>query len=168
MRKKTQFLKTKEPQNERFTPRTFPLAHRILNGFHHPQHIIDPRVPRLSQLAREYRITGDHQTLARAMEGATEEIIGRKLHLNGPGIIAAIASDMGLSPEQIKGLLILSRTVSLIAHSIEENQREKPWRGSGRADITQPLDLSLQKPEYYDGPPRRSLHGDEKRGTRPF
>ena len=79
-------------------------------------------------------------------------------------IIAAIASDMGLSPEQIKGLLILSRTVSLIAHSIEENQREKPWRGSSQAEITQPLDLSLQRPEYYDGPSRRSLPEERTQG----
>ena len=68
-----------------------------------------------------------------------------------------LASDMGMHPEQIKGLLILSRTVSLVAHSIEENIREKAWRASSGADITQPLDLSLQKPEYYDGPADRSL-----------
>jgi len=71
---------------------------------------------------------------------------------------------MGLSPEQIKGLLILSRTVSLIAHSIEENQREKPWHGSGQAGITQPLDLSRQKPEYYDGPDRRVLGEEGRQG----
>lgn len=130
---------------------------KILNGFHHPQHIRDPRVPRLEALAEEYGIRGDHQKLAKAMEQCTEEIIGKKLYLNGPGIIAAIASDMGLNPEQIKGLLILSRTVSLIAHSIEEKEREKAWRASANSDITQPLDLSLQLPEYYDGPARRTL-----------
>jgi len=130
---------------------------RIINGYHHPQHIIDPRVKRLSELAEEYNIKGLHQELAWAIEDNTEDVIGKKLYLNGPGIIAAISSDMGLKPEQIKGLLILSRTVSLVAHSIEENEREKAWRASGKAEIIQPLDLSLQLPEYYDGPEKRNL-----------
>jgi citrate synthase len=130
---------------------------KIINGYHHPQHIIDPRVSRLLELAASYEIRGKHQQLARAIENATEKVIGKKLYMNGPGAIAAISSDMGLSPEQIKGLLILSRTVSLIAHSIEEGEREKGWRASTQTGITQPLDLSLQLPEYYDGPEDRSL-----------
>jgi citrate synthase len=133
---------------------------RIINGFHHPQHGKDPRVGRLAELAERYGIMGEHQELAWAIEDFTEEIIGKRLYLNGPGIIGAISSDMGLKPEQIKGLLILSRTVSLVAHSIEEGEREKAWRASGEADITQPLDLSLQLPEYYDGPEKRRLKED--------
>ena len=130
---------------------------RILNGFHHPQHIEDPRVRRLFQLSDEHGTSGDHQRLALAMEEATRTVYGRIFHLTGPGAFAAVGSDMGLTPEQIKGLIILSRTVSLIAHAIEENDREKGWRASSRTDIIQPLDLSLQLPEYYDGPPDRRL-----------
>ena len=129
----------------------------ILNGYHHPQHIRDPRVQRLLQLAEEYGITGQHQHLAKAIERATEKVYGRFFYLNGPGAIAAIASDMDLSPKQIKGLLILSRTVSLVAHSIEEMEQEKGWRASTRSRITQPLDLSLQLPEHYNGPEQRGL-----------
>jgi citrate synthase len=130
---------------------------RIINGYHHPQHIVDPRASRLLELARQWGIAGKHQLLAAAVEAATEPVYGKRLYLNGPGAIAAICSDMGLSPEQIKGLLILSRTVSLVAHSIEEAEREKGWRASTHSDITQPLDLSLQRPEYYDGPQERKL-----------
>jgi hypothetical protein len=72
---------------------------------------------------------------------------------------------MGLDPEQIKGLMILSRTVSLVAHSIEETRREKGWRASRSADITQPLDLSLQLPEHYDGPSLRPLPRPDRRGA---
>lgn len=130
---------------------------RILNGFHHPQHIRDPRVRRLFELSEEYKITGEHQKLAEAMERATGKVYGRVLYLNAPGAFAAIGCDMGLTPEQIKGLIILSRTVSLAAHSIEEMEREKGWRASGKSKIVQPLELSMQLPEYYDGPPDRSL-----------
>jgi len=99
--------------------------------------------------------------LALAMEEATKTVYGRVFYLNGPGAFAAVGSDIGLTPQQIKGLMILSRTVSLIAHAIEENEREKGWRASTKADITQPLDLSLQLPEYYDGPSERTLSEPE-------
>jgi len=130
---------------------------KILNGYHHPQHIRDPRVDRLCELAAEYGIQGPHQQLAHAIQDATGRYYSRTLYLNAPGIMAAILSDMDFTPGQIKGLAILSRTVSLVAHSLEEQDREKAWRGSGNSEITQPLDLSLQSPEYYDGPGKRSL-----------
>ena len=130
---------------------------RIINGYHHPQHIQDPRTRRIAEVAEANGITGPHQDLAWAIEESTKKVIGKQLYLNAPGIIAAIGSDMALNPEQIKGLLILSRTVSLVAHSIEENEREKIWRASTTSTSVQPLDLSLQKPEYYDGPDKRSL-----------
>ncbi len=137
------------------------LRHRqegtMLSGYHHPQHIRDPRVARLFRLAETYGVQGDHQRLSKAIETATKDVYGRYLFLNAPGALAAIGSDMALSPGQIKGLMILSRTVSLVAHSLEETEREKGWRGSGKTDITQPLDLSLQLPEYYDGPQSREL-----------
>ncbi len=130
---------------------------KILNGYHHPQHIKDPRVVRLSELANEYGIAGDHQDLALSIQEATGRHYSRTLHLNAPGIMAAILSDMGFTPGQIKGIAIISRTLSLVAHSLEEQEREKAWRGSGSSGITQPLDLSLQAPEYYDGPEKRKL-----------
>jgi len=125
---------------------------KILNGYHHPQHILNSKVERIMQLAHEYGITGQYQVVAKAIERATEKVYGRFFYLNGPGAIAAIASDMGLSPNQIKGLLILSRTVSLVAHSIEEMEQEKGWRASTKSRITQPIALSLQLTEFYDGP----------------
>ena len=132
-------------------------AKKILNGFHHPQHIKDPRVGRLFELSKEYRISGDYEKLARAMEKATKKVYGKFLYLNAPGAFAAIGCDMGLSPKQIKGLIVLSRTVSLAAHSIEEMEREKGWRASSKSKIVQPLDLNMQLPEYYDGPAERRL-----------
>ena len=129
----------------------------ILNGYHHPQHIKDPRTDRLLELSAEYNIQGKYQELGLAIEKATKHVYGRTFYMNAPGAMAAIGSDMGLTPDQIKGLMILSRTVSLVGHSIEEMDREKGWRASGKSNITQPLDLSLQLPEFYDGPGDRNL-----------
>ena len=128
-----------------------------LPGFHHAQHIKDPRTARLLELADQYGVSGGYVAMARAIEAATEEFWGRRIFLNGPGAVGAICLDMGFDVELIKGVFLLSRTVSLVAHTYEELHREKGWRASTNASIVQPLDLSLQKPEFYDGPRDRPL-----------
>src|SRR5207245_10000323 len=101
---------------------------------------------------------------ARAIEGAAEEFWRRRIYVNGRGAVGAICLDMGLDTESIKGVFLLSRTVSLVAHTYEEAHREKGWRGSANASIVQPLDLSLQRPEFYDGPADRPLPVNRKGG----
>jgi citrate synthase len=128
-----------------------------LPGFHHPQHIRDPRTVRLLDLSDGWGVSGTYVAMARAIEAATEEFWGRRIFLNGPGTVGAICLDMGFDVELIKGVFLLARTVSLVAHTDEESRREKGWRGSANADIVQPLDLSLQRPEFYDGPADRPL-----------
>ena len=132
-------------------------AGRRLPGFHHPQHIRDPRTARLLELSDRLGVSGQHVAMARAIEAATEAFWGRRIYLNGPGAVGAICLDLGFDTELIKGVFLLSRTVSLVAHSYEEAHREKGWRGSANASIVQPLDLSLQRPEFYDGPADRPL-----------
>jgi len=136
-----------------------------LPGFHHPQHIQDPRTARLLELADRFGVAGAYVAMARAIEAATEAFWGRRIYLNGPGAVGAICLDMGFDTELIKGVFLLSRTVSLVAHTYEEAQREKGWRGSANAPITQPLDLSLQRPEYYDGPSDRPFPTSQKGGV---
>jgi citrate synthase len=132
-------------------------AGKRLPGFHHPQHIRDPRTARLLEISDQLGVSGSYVAMARAIEAATEEFWGRRIYLNGPGAVGAICLDMGFDTELIKGVFLLSRTVSLIAHTYEEAHREKGWRGSANASIVQPLDLSLQRPEFYDGPADRAL-----------
>ena len=139
-------------------------AGRRLPGFHHPQHIEDPRTARLLELSDRLGVSARYVGMARAIEAATEAFWGRRIFLNGPGAVGAICLDMGFDTELIKGVFLLSRTVSLVAHTYEETRREKGWRGSANASITQPLDLSLQRPEFYDGPPDRALPANRRRG----
>jgi citrate synthase len=136
-----------------------------LPGFHHPQHIQDPRTARLLELADRWGVSGRYVAMGRAIEAATEEFWGRRIFLNGPGAVGAICLDMGFDTELIKGVFLLSRTVSLVAHTYEEQHREKGWRASTRAPVVQPLDLSLQRPEFYDGPRERPLPPDRRRGA---
>jgi citrate synthase len=135
----------------------------IIQGYHQPQHIKDPRAPVLIDLAWKWGIAGDHTRLATAIEDATEKYYGRRIYLNTPGAVGAICSDMGFHPDFAKGVMILARVVSLVAHSWEEAHRERAWRASTGAEIVQPLDLELQKPEFYDGPPDRPFPPERRR-----
>jgi citrate synthase len=128
-------------------------------GFHHPQHIQDPRTARLLQLADELLVSGAYVGIARAMEDATVAVFGRKIYLNGPGAMACIGLDMGYQPLELKAMFIVARTLGLCAHAIEEGSREQGWRASGSADMVQPLALEMQGPDWYDGPDDRQLPG---------
>lgn len=126
-------------------------------GFHHPQHIQDPRTARLLQLADELEISGQFVGIARAMEDATVMVFGRRIYLNGPGAMGCIGLDLGYQPAELKAMFIVARTLGLCAHAIEEGDREKGWRASEGAGMVQPLALEMQGPDWYDGPGDRQL-----------
>lgn len=131
-----------------------------LPGFHHPQHIRDPRSVRLVQVGQKLGVAGDHLSLALAMEDATERHHSKRIWLNAVGVSGALLSDMGFEPELCKGVMLVSRCISLVAHVYEEMTKEKGWRASSRETITQPLDLELQRPDFYDGPKDRGFPPD--------
>ena len=127
-------------------------------GYHHPQHIEDPRKTRLLGLADELGIAGKYCEIAQHMEDATVEVFnGRRLWLNGPGSMACTGLDAGYEPIQLKAIFIVARTLGLAAHHIEESSREKGWRASGTVGMIQPLSLEMQGPDWYDGPGDRAL-----------
>ncbi len=134
-----------------------------LPGFHHPQHIRDPRSERLVQVGQKLGVAGDHLSLALAMEDATERHHTKRIWLNAVGVSGALLSDMGFEPELCKGVMLVSRCISLVAHVYEEMTREKGWRASSRETITQPLDLDLQRPDFYDGPKDRKFPSDRNK-----
>ena len=128
-----------------------------LPGYHHPQHIQDPRSGRLVEVGRKLGVAGEHTRLALLMEDATQRHHGKRVYINAVGVSGALLADMGFEPELAKGAMLVSRCISLVAHVYEELTRERGWRASKGQDITQPLDLELQKPEFYDGPADRPL-----------
>lgn len=130
---------------------------RVIPGWHHPQHVRDLRSPRIIELAERLGVAGDHVRFVVALEKATAKHWGRTLYMNISGAISSTLVDLGYGPDECLAFCALARSVSLVAHSLEEKTREKGWRASGRSRITQPLDLALQKPDYYDGPPDRRL-----------
>lgn len=130
---------------------------RVIPGWHHPQHIRDLRSPRIVELAERLGVAGDHVRFVVALENATKKYWGRTVYMNVSGAISSTLVDMGFNPDECLAFCAIARSVSIAAHCVEEKTREKGWRASRGSKITQPLDLALQKPEYYDGPADRRL-----------
>ena len=118
-------------------------ARRAVPGYGHPLHKrADPRVGRLLAVAAETGIAGRHVEVARLIENKLPEVTGKPLVMNVSGAIAAVMLDAGFPLLAVKGVPILARTASLIAHLLEEQERPIGFilADSGSAGIA------------YDGP----------------
>lgn len=99
-------------------------ARKPVPGFGHPQHRDgDPRAIRLLSLAHERKVAGTYVSLIEEMATLVPEIWGRKLPLNVSGAIPAVMLDASFPLAALKGIPILARTASLIAHLNEEMSR---------------------------------------------
>lgn len=99
-------------------------AKRAIPGFGHPQHSGgDPRAHRLLALADERGLSGLHVTALRAVKAGLPAAFGRDLPINVNGAIPAVMLDAGFPLPALKGISLLARTASLIAHLREESER---------------------------------------------
>jgi citrate synthase len=93
-------------------------------GYGHPLHRQkDPRVERLLAVAQEAGSAGRHVTAARDVEDVIRAVTGKSLILNVSGAIPAVLLDCGFPLQGLKGIPILARTASLVAHLVEEQTR---------------------------------------------
>ena len=118
-------------------------AKRAVPGYGHPLHKrADPRVGRLLAVAAETGLAGRHVEVARLVEKKLPEVTGKPLVMNVSGAIAAVMLDAGFPLLAVKGVPILARTASLIAHLLEEQERPIGFilADSGAASVA------------YDGP----------------
>ncbi|MET0410774.1 MAG: citryl-CoA lyase [Polyangiaceae bacterium] len=99
-------------------------ARRHVPGYGHPLHkSSDPRVQRLIEVAESAGLKGKHVAAARAIEVALPEVTGKSLAMNVSSAIAAVLLDAGFPLLGLKGVPMLARTASLIAHLLEEQER---------------------------------------------
>jgi citrate synthase len=99
-------------------------ARKPVPGYGHPLHKRqDPRVARLLAVATEAGLAGPNMQVAAVVERLVPEIWGKPLAMNVSGAIAAVLLDAGYPLLAIKGVPMLARTASLIAHLTEEQTR---------------------------------------------
>ena len=78
---------------------------------------------RLLAIAAETGTAGRHVEVAHLIEKKLPDVTGKPLVMNVSGAIAAVLLDAGYPLLAVKGIPILARTASLIAHLLEEQQR---------------------------------------------
>jgi len=90
-------------------------------GLGHPVHrTVDPRTPRLYSMAAEEELLGPHARLLQAVANAHERAAERRLPINGAGAAGAVLVDIGIPPRSVRGVVLIARTVGLVAHLAEE------------------------------------------------
>jgi citrate synthase len=104
-------------------------------GFGHPLHKpVDPRAERILELADARGAAGPHVALARATVPVVAEVWGKPLPMNVSMPIAAVLLDLDFPPAILKGIPILARTASLLAHLAEESANPIGFRMAAAAE----------------------------------
>jgi citrate synthase len=83
----------------------------------------DPRTPVLLRIAEEEGLRGAHLRLFEAVGRVAEEVLGRRLPLNGAGVCGAALADLGLPVELLRGFALLARAAGLLGQIAEEIRR---------------------------------------------
>jgi len=99
-------------------------AGRFVPGLGHPVHKVqDPRTPVLIGIAEEEGLRGPHLRLFEAIGRTHEQVLGRRLPLNGAGVCGAALADLGLPVELLRGFALLARAAGLLGQIAEERRR---------------------------------------------
>jgi citrate synthase len=99
-------------------------AGRFVPGLGHPVHkVTDPRTPVLIEIAGQEGLRGPHLRLFEAIGRVHEQVLGRRLPLNGAGVCGAALADLGLPVELLRGFALLARAAGLLGQIAEERRR---------------------------------------------
>ncbi|GAB3189888.1 citryl-CoA lyase [Hydrogenophaga aquatica] len=123
-------------------------AGKMIPGFGHRFHPVDPRAVRLMVLVNEAaargEVGGEYAQIGAAVELEIARRTGRSVPMNIDGATAVVYGELGFAPPLARGLFILSRSVGILAHAWEESQQGRRIKGP------MPPELSYR----YTGPDR--------------
>ena len=128
----------------------FVAAHgKIIPGFGHRWHPIDPRCVPLLALVEEGRaagaVQGRYALIGGEVEAAIKRRTGKAIPMNIDGVTAVIFCELGFAAPLGRGLFILSRSVGILSHAWEEISKGSRMKG--------PMPKSI--PYTYAGKPPR-------------
>ena len=130
---------------------------KIIPGFGHRWHPVDPRCAPLLALVEEARkagaVPGRYARIGREVEAGIKRRTGKNIPMNIDGVTAVIFSELGFAPPLGRGLFILSRSVGILAHAWEEISQGSRMKG--------PMPKSI--PYTYAGRQRRQPEFDRSR-----
>ena len=93
----------------------------IIPGIGHPVHKpIDPRTPRLFQIAKETGFHGRYIELMQQVQKEAERVYKKELPINATGAIGACCSEMGITWKVCRGIGVFARAIGLVGHIMEE------------------------------------------------
>ncbi len=122
---------------------------KIVPGFGHRWHDVDPRAVRLPALVNEARqagyVGGRYATVSSLIEQVISKRKGVPIPMNIDGATAMIYCELGFDPQLGRGLFILSRSVGILAHAWEQIEQ------GGRIKGPMPPSFGYR----YTGPARR-------------
>src|SRR5205823_12036901 len=88
---------------------------RPIPGLGHPIHKpIDPRTPRLFEVAAANGFAGRYVELIQAVAEEAGRSLGRELTVNATGAIGAIASELEFPWQICRGLAVMARAIGLV------------------------------------------------------
>jgi len=121
---------------------------QALPGFGHPVHKqADPRADRLLQLADAWEISGEHVAALRILASQVKPVYGRPFPMNVSAAIPAVLLDAEFPAGALRGIPLLARTASLVAHLLEEQSRSIGFKLAAAAELAM----------RYDGPEPRDV-----------
>ena len=130
---------------------------KIIPGFGHRFHPVDPRCAPLFALIAEARLAGavegHYAEIGRAVEAGIRRRTAKPIPMNIDGVTAVIFSELGFPAPLGRGLFILSRSVGILSHAWEEMNRGSRMKG--------PMPKSI--PYTYSGPAPRKPGGDRSK-----
>ncbi len=110
-------------------------AKKIIPGIGHPYHKpVDPRAPRLFEIAAQNGFSGHYIQLMQAISREAEKRSGKQLPVNATGAIGAISSELGLEWRFVRGIGVFARAIGLVGHLREEAKNPMAWEAKMRID----------------------------------
>jgi citrate synthase len=100
---------------------------RIIPGYGHRFHPVDPRAVKLLSLIDAATaggtVSGRHAMVGRLIEQSLGRRAGKPIPMNIDGATAVVYGELGFDPALARGLFILSRSVGILAHAWEQKKQ---------------------------------------------